>query len=381
MGTKVIALARMYAVSLVLGLLVLQMSNQAGQQVRQQPPEQVAGHDVLRVISVPAHFVPPPNFIFADRAGLIWFGAGLYTFLYDEANRWWEDRTEAFGKKQSIWPLVAAGEDGRGRLWVEYGLSGQLAFYANGKWHRASEICPPEIRSLGHTLIPGKDGRIWLVSLAGLLDYDGAHWNGPFNPTQAALGQGGSSSTAGGRSPKPKSVYNRDAFDEAAKWIAGFWNGVEDSDGEVWLSGERAIWRFDPKTGSWKFYSVIYPQAMSQSRVLQDNSTAVWFWETTGHVARYDKLADRWARYDISGRLTKMGARIEVLWPDRPGRVIIGTSEGNFALTESSGELTPMALQASGEDLHGESGISAVAEDRQGGIWVAWSDKIFVLRQ
>ncbi|HEY6334124.1 MAG TPA: hypothetical protein VI756_32715 [Blastocatellia bacterium] len=321
-----------------------------------------------------------------DHAGVVWFGTGSGIYSYDEARDRWEDHSQAFGKK--LWGIGAMAEDGRGRIWAEYTLTDEIAFYANGRWQHPDAICQSWARSPVRALIPGRDGRVWFVSSAGLLQYDGVHWEGPFNPTQQALSQYGLLSTAGRANQSPSKAESGSQADRSAKgpseWLSGFWTGTEDRDGEVWLSGERAIWRFDGRTGDWKAYPAIYPQNEGPFEVAEDNDRGIWFWDTRGHLSRYDKDAGSLGSHDISVRLTEIFvqvASVESLWSDRPGRMIIGTSQGNFIFDISSGELNPLTIQETPKQWARRNDISAVASDRHGRIWMACDDQILVLRQ
>jgi ligand-binding sensor domain-containing protein len=378
------------------GLLVLLLFSIAPKAVQVKttgPPQvdQVAGHDVLKAFSSQELgrnliFVSTPDAIFQDSKGIFWFGGPRGLCSYDEKEDRWVDysraaRSDAVMTDDEWKPgwICSVCADKQGRIWVQ-GVISKFAFWEGGQWRNANELLPPNITSLGRTLIAGRDGRIWFVSPQGLVAYEGRSWTGPSNPPDTAM-----------------RIYNQFKFTYADKglarlgdiqdrmhkdlgeklpqplWTSEVRSGIQDHDGDIWLGAARGIWRFDEKTGDWKVYPM-HGLVEEVSLIYTDRYGRIWFADDAAHLALYDKYKDTWTSYDLAFE----DAVVDAVYVDKQGKVIIGAPLGIIILNEWTGKTQPSPVRIGGKLGRG---ITAMKEDNQGRIWIGSYDGIFILKQ
>lgn len=373
------------------GLFLLCLAPQVAQvqTIRPAPVEQIAGHDLLKAFSSEELrrklvIADTPDIIFQDSKGIFWFGGTRGLCSYDEKQDRWVDYSHAGGNSRANAAAMADDEwkpgwigaicsDKQGRVWVHSVIS-KFAFLDGGRWHSVNDRLPPNISSLGCTLIAGLEGRIWFVSPQGLVVYDGRGWAGPFNPSDAAM-----------------RIYNQFEFTYADKdlaelmhqelgekklpplWESEVQSGIQDRDGDIWLGATRGIWRFEERTGDWKIYPM-HGLVEEVSLIFSDRYGRIWFADAAAHLALYDKHKDTWTSYDLGLE----DADVDAVYVDKQGTVIIGAPLGIIILDERTKKMKPLPVRLGGKLLHG---ISAITEDNQGRIWMGSYDGIFILKQ
>jgi ligand-binding sensor domain-containing protein len=342
----------------------------------------------LKIVKVPMPVAfDPALVIFEDSAGLFWLGTAFGLYSYNEGTQVWLNRSTAFDEARAIWAVSAIAEDRSGRIWVRYGLTCEIAFYEKGNWKHGDELYPHRTGSLGRVLIGGKNGKLWFVSTAGLIAYDGHRWDGPFTPPQECIrGYDALGPTPSGRRAQFAGADGIRTNETPPAWTSQAWSGAEDLDGNVWLTADRAIWRFEVATRKWR----IYPNSVLGVEgfwVTADGYGGVWFLSAKGLV-KYYKPGDRWTTYELAERLHLQSPVSMAVYVDQPGRVILGTLAGNFILDEKTGETSEVITHQGWGNQAGPApahvtrlDISAVARDRQGRIWIACGDELLVVKQ
>jgi ligand-binding sensor domain-containing protein/signal transduction histidine kinase len=142
---------------------------------------------------------------------------------------------------------------------------------------------------------------------------------------------------------------------------------VQDSHGLLWLCTAHGLSRFD----GYGFTTYGREQGLphpSTNDLLEDGDGQYWIATNGGGVCRFSAAATRCQAYPVGQ--TFLSNRVNVLHKDRAGRLWAGTDAGVFRLdTRGPGHaFAPVDL---GGVMRSDPFVPAIAEDREGSVWIA----------
>jgi ligand-binding sensor domain-containing protein len=148
----------------------------------------------------------------------------------------------------------------------------------------------------------------------------------------------------------------------ASDWIAKV---HEDPEGNIWVSNKSGVERYDSARNS--FYSVKSTGAVQA--MWSDREGSLWLGYARDGLARFGK--GLFFTYTIESGLADDLAT--TVFQDRRGNIWIGTAQGlNLYIDGRLVTCTPKDAQT----RH----ISAIAEDRDGTLWIGMNDRLFRLK-
>jgi ligand-binding sensor domain-containing protein/signal transduction histidine kinase len=220
--------------------------------------------------------------------------------------------------------------DGSGKLWASY-MEGNLGVVpAGAKIVRGSE---PHARFKVDSVSPGKDGRLWMGTLSGVL-YD------------LAVGQA-------------------NPFVERATFTAGITAVYQDSNENVWLGLEgRGLWRMRKSP----FITLDQTRGLPTpvTSICRDSEGSIW-------AGTWGKHLRIWNGEQFESIATPgVPPQVSTLLPARDGKLWFGTYGGRLARRLNTGEFEY-------EEVFGKH-TRTLFQDRDGGIWAGkFLDGLFCL--
>src|SRR5215216_5576372 len=163
---------------------------------------------------------------------------------------------------------------------------------------------------------------------------------------------------------------------------------LQDSRGFIWFSTRNGLSRFDGN----QFTTFNTEHGLPHStinRLLETRGGVYWVATNGGGVCRFNPTPDgRPSARDEAGPLFTVYPvgdqlatnRVNIVYEDRAGRIWAGIDAGLFCLEEPSRQEEFRHVElGSQESPVGDSGVSAIVEDRRGVLWVAMNGELFRL--
>jgi ligand-binding sensor domain-containing protein len=224
-------------------------------------------------------------------------------------------------------------------------------------------------------MFPGRDGKLWFSIKNALAAYDSQHWVSHIKLSEAL----GSDSSVSIRA------------------------GLQDSERRVWLATSEGIVRFDERkqkcdildpfqekaeAGDDFEYSIYARMMIARGiyHIYEDRRGRIWWAATAGPVNPilvYDKGNGSWSHYEL-GKHLPAGLRADgnigltVMYQDKDGRMMFGTSVGLLTFTETENKWELFTPHNSGLP---DALIICIFEDQAGRIWLGTGKGIVVLEQ
>ena len=307
-------------------------SNQESERANRN--KRIAGHRVLRT------FQPDESTgiallgikqVFEDKQGRYWLVSDYRVHVFDERRNEWlpvpiPEHTGINGHSgdNKLWyvpdsvPRSAKPPD-IGQFPIGFDKMQTMKCFDLTNWQE-TDLAPETRRAIEQSdssifcLFPGRSGKLWgLLSQIGsscnsLMLYDGHKWRGPIAPEMTE--------DPDAECPGP----------ELARI------GLQDNEGYVWLPGLKIV-RYDERKNEWKQY----PDApyIHASAIYEDRKGRIWIAGSDGDVCVYDKTANLWTSHNLTEHLPTTAGKhdfdtlhITVIYQDRGGRMMFGTSRG-----------------------------------------------------
>ncbi len=183
-----------------------------------------------------------------DRAGHLWVGTdnGLCRF---DGHTWTSDISPKEASNNSISSIC---EDDQARIWIGSGHFGAARFDGS-QWTRFNDPHSPLYRNSIHSMLPDRNGAIWIGSIQELIHSDGENW----------------------RSLLPTEVTGH-------MWIHSL---LEDREGNLWVGCRDRVYRYDK---SWAHFDrsdgLHGPEVAS---ILEDRHGQIWL-STYSSISSFD---------------------------------------------------------------------------------------------
>ena len=349
-----------------------------------QPPPwpQYTGHEVLRVYDYAAYFklgigLSAPDVLFWDSRGVLWVSGISSLYSYDEGENKWNAYPTSLTVGSLKWSRAVA-EDGKGRIWVSYGVNRKYAYFDGERWRDAAELIPAHLGELKNTMVGGRDGKIWLISNLGVIAYDGQNWIGPFAPSVAIQRKfediPRKSDDPDWDRTKAQLQEKYGWKDKAYPWVDEVVQGLEDHESNIWLGTGKGIFRFSEKTKEWKLYP-LPGQMINVSRIYEDRKGRLWFLDSAANVTVYDKDKDDWKLYNLTQKFPWVD-HVDDVYQDRDQNIIFGTAAGLILFSELQSAWKVVGQLNNGDTIRF---VSRIVEDRKGRLWLVTNKSIVIL--
>jgi len=290
-----------------------------------------------------------------DSQGFVWLGTqdGLVRFDGHELVRYAYSRDAHGGLPGNfIYQIV---EDGHHDLWIAV-KDGGIARWSRASdtftvyrhdAHNASSLASDSVR----TLLVDQQGRIWIgTSEAGLDILDPA--SGHVDHLRHREGD-------------PSSLVSDQILTLAPGRAGNLWIGTEAGLDE-WDAAHRALIHFPQvaRDGG--------PLRRGISRVLEDESGAVWIGIFDGGLDRMDRdgRIAQVLRHDPHDAASLASDDVRALLEDRGGRLWVGTAEGLDLLDRTTGRFSHYRHDPSDADSLPNSFIMSLYQDDTGLVWI-----------
>jgi ligand-binding sensor domain-containing protein/GAF domain-containing protein/two-component sensor histidine kinase len=313
--------------------------------------------DTVTTSADPAH--DNVSFVKEDRNGNLWigtFGGGLDRF--DAGQELFVHYRHAPYDPGSLSDnqLLAFYEDRAGGLWIGtygHGLNRFDPAQLNFPRYR---IEPQALDAAENNVVlyirADRAGLIWVGSTAGLSSFD--------------------------RTTGKVTRYRHDPQDPTSLSAGGVWSVFEDAQDRLWIGTETGLDRLDRTTGRFTHFknTADDPDASYGivSAITDDGAGGLWLGVYGRGLERFDPSRERFTHYEY--HLGEVQANKAFYWgvwtvyPDRSGRVWIGTTKGLYGLDPKTGAVDQYRhdpadpTSISGDEVH------AVFEDAAGSLWI-----------
>jgi len=229
--------------------------------------------------------------------------------------------------------------------WVSPGMTAELP----GTNMRFSHITLEDglTQSTVSTILQDKAGYIWLGTEDGLQQYDGYVFHTFRHSTD-----------------NPDSLSN--------SYITRL---LQDQAGNLWIGTYAGLNRYDPATGVFTRYTHEHPGFNSTAHnyiwtLAQTNDGAIWVGSDDG-LERLDPASGQWTVYH-AGEGAAAGLASNEIWSlylDAAGTLWIGSQSGLSYLAQGA-ETIQAFVAPDKPELFKDVSVNALAEDRQGNLWV-----------
>ncbi|MFY9558149.1 MAG: two-component regulator propeller domain-containing protein, partial [Blastocatellia bacterium] len=339
--------------------------------------ERIAGHKLLRIHHSSegndgSRDLALPVVLFQDPLGIYWVGTITRLYSFDEGTIRWTSSTDASGKSPGRSARTIAWS-ADGKLWVRSMVLRYLSVFEGDRWRKVETIHGFKVEPSA-PLLASKSGIIWLAQKAGVYRYDKGKWQGPIGPPASV--------------EHLFNVYsNEKSFDSIAaskkETIIRFVSvGIEDRDGDLWMGTRSMVLRFSPNNREWTVYR-LPTRLQGVFGIYEDAIGHIWFCDTTGGVAEFDKANSLWAVHDLLQVLRRNRQQfpysefyVNGICQDSSGQVLFGTDVGLIAFKAKNDEWNVYTSDNSGLP---DNKVSALLVDRTRKIWIGTGKGIVVL--
>ena len=339
--------------------------------------ETIAGHKVLRIhqsahMNIGSRDLSLPVVLFQDPRGIYWIGTitGLYSL--DERTNHWSASIDEFGGSAGRFAQTIAWSNDR-KLWVRSLVLHYLSVFDGERWRYVESAGAFKIEPSA-PMLSSKSGKIWLALKSGILCYDNGNWRSlrlSAPDLQLLSDVHSSENSLNTLQPgKREGESLRSAI------------GIEDRGGTLWLPTRRAIVGFNPGSETWRTYQL--PNRLQQVvGVYEDAIGRIWFSDSKGCVAIFNKADNSWIVHDLPQSLYKKAPgllqtsfSVNGICQDKSGTFMFATDVGLISFKEERGEWSVYTKDNSGlpSDV-----VSALLIDSEGKIWVGTGKGIVVL--
>jgi PAS domain S-box-containing protein len=145
-----------------------------------------------------------------------------------------------------------------------------------------------------------------------------------------------------------------------------------DGHGTLWVGGYNALDRFDPKTEQFRAYRSPVPGPSQYRAITEDASGALWLASMGNGLHRFDPVTGQFTVYRKKANDPRSLSNdiVNTVYVDRSGMVWAGTSDGLCGLDQNGQTFTCYYAR----DGLASSVVEGILEDERGDLWLSTSD-------
>jgi ligand-binding sensor domain-containing protein len=355
----------------------------------------IANHSVSKVFSFensPIEIFRNPIFTFQDRDGQYWIAeyGGERVLRYNARTQTWtifwdqsvKDKVGLHHETGAILPLeirkISQSKDGK--LWfsgqraenILKGRETDVSFYDGKVWGKYEVKRDRPSRKVG--LFKGVDGKLWFWSQDELKSYDGQKWSDTIVLSKRLPEPGKDNLLkSGDQQVRDKSlIIQKEQYE--------IFDGMQDSEGYLWICTRNGIIRYDERKNEFSKYPQIKLEAASL--VYEDQQGCLWF-SNAYDVVVYDKKKNSGIFHRLSEHiLPSQASSINTIYQDKKGQILFGLNRGVLAYKESENKWEYFTLkELDTNEAFDSINIEQIMEDKSGKIWLTTTIGLVILNQ